>query len=354
MWIKALFCTQDSEYARRLDLYFESEYANKYEINICSSFDRALQLLEGVDMFLVGKEFEQEIEKNIRRISCPIVMMTDQLYENTIGGIVQIAKYQRADDIYIQLLDCYARVANAKALRTMTIQQGNQKVYIFTSANGGNGTSTVARAFAKKCSFYEKTLFLDLGMYSDLPIESGAKNGMDDVIFALKSRRHILPLKLSSSVARTSYGFFSYGTCMNPMHLLELNSNDIISLLKEINSLNEYTKVVVDLGNSFVERDLVLFNRADTIVFVLDERKVSTRKFKMFLTLLEALEKRENCKLLNKISVFKNMVSKDYNHESWPYAYPITGWAPIVSNTENEDDIIERIAASDSFSNLEM
>ena len=43
MWIKALFCTQDSEYAQRLVSYFDSEYTNKYELNVCSSLDRALQ-----------------------------------------------------------------------------------------------------------------------------------------------------------------------------------------------------------------------------------------------------------------------------------------------------------------------
>ena len=48
------------------------------------------------------------------------------------------------------------------------------------------------------------------------------------------------------------------------------------------------------------------------------------------------------------------MVSKDYNHENWSYDYQISGWAPFVSNTESEEEVVERIAASDSFSNLEM
>ena len=354
MWIKALFCTQDSEYAQRLVSYFDSEYTNKYELNVCSSLDRALQLLNGMDMLLVGKEFEQEVKRNIRLIACPIVIMTDHLYENTIDGTVQIEKYQHADAIYKQLLECYSNVANVKASRMATNITANQKIVVFTSANGGNGTSTVARAFAKKCSLYEKTLFLDLGMYNDLPLESGSQNGMDDIILALKSRRNILPLKLSSCVAKTSYGFFSYGSCANPMDMLELGVNDIKTLLKEISALSEYTKVVIDLGNSLTERDLAFFSSADTIVFVLDEREISNRKFQMFLTFMGALEKRENCKLLRKISVFKNMVSKDYNHENWSYDYQISGWAPFVSNTESEEEVVERIAASDSFSNLEM
>lgn len=353
MWIKALYCTQDTEYAQRLTAFFDREYTNKLELNVCSSVERAMQLLKGMDIFLLGKEFEEEIKERLRQIPCPVVLMTEQIYEDENSGFTQIEKYQRADGIYRQLLDFYSKGAQIKKARDIESTETKQKIYIFTSANGGNGTSTVARAFAKKCSMYEKTLYLDFGMYDGLPIEGGAEHGMDDIILALKSRRNILPLKLNSAIAQTTYGFYGYGACENPIDMLEINAEDMRSLIKELTLLTEYTKIVVDIGNALTERELVLLNHADLIVYVADEREVSVLKFAAFEALVRALEKRDGCKLLRKLVVFRNMVSNDYDNHNWPYGYEISGWAPFISGTENGAEIIGRIAASDSFNGLE-
>lgn len=353
MWIKALYCTQDSEYAQRLTAFFDSEYTNKLELNVCSSIERAMQLLKGIDIFLLGKEFEEKIGDQLRQIPCPVVLMTDQLYEDGHSDFMQIEKYQRADGIYRQLLDFYSQGSQIKRVREAENTKTGTKIYVFTSANGGNGTTTAARAFARKCSMYEKTLYLGLGMYDELPIEGGAEHGMDDIILALKSRRNILPLKLDSAITQTSYGFYGYGNCENPIDMLEINAEDMKSLIKELALLTEYTKIVVDIGTALTERELVLLKHADLIVYVIDEREISIHKFPIFEALLGALERRENSKLLRKLVIFRNMVSSDFDNHRWPYKHEISGWAPFIQGTEDEMEIIGRIAASDSFNGLE-
>jgi len=353
MWIKALYCTQDVEYAQRLTAFFDSEYTNKLELNVCTSVERAMQLLKGIDIFLVGKEFETEIKALLRQIPCPVVLMTEQIYEDGLSDLKQIEKYQRADGIYRQLLDFYSQGSKIKKARESENAQTEQKIYVFTSANGGNGTTTTARAFARKCSMYEKTLYLDFGMYNQMPVETGAEHGMDEIILALKSRRNILPLKLNSAIAQTGYGFYGYGSCVNPIDMLEINVEDMKALIKELTLLTEYTKIVIDIGTALTERELVLLNHADRIIYVVDEREISTRKFRIFEALLDALEKREDTKLLRKLTVFRNMVKNDYEHANWPYEYEISGWAPLIPDAVEESEIIGRIAASDSFNGLE-
>lgn len=353
MWIKALYCTQDVEYAQRLTAFFDSEYTNKLELNVCTSVERAMQLLKGIDIFLVGKEFETEIKALLRQIPCPVVLMTEQIYEDGLTNLKQIEKYQRADGIYRQLLDFYSQGSKIKKARESENSQTEQKIYVFTSANGGNGTTTTARAFARKCSMYEKTLYLDFGLYNELSVENGAEHGMDEIILALKSRRNILPLKLNSAIAQTGYGFYGYGNCVNPIDMLEINVEDMKALIKELTLLTEYTKIVIDIGTALTERELVLLNHADRIIYVVDEREISIRKFRIFEALLGALEKREDTKLLRKLTVFRNMVKNDYDHVGWPYEYEIGGWAPVIPDTTEESEIIGRIAASDSFNGLE-
>lgn len=353
MWVKALYCTQDQEYAERLTAFFDVEYGNKIELNICSSMERAVQLLDGIDVFCVGKEYEHEIAAKIRQISCPVAIMADQVYDNGRNTMMQIEKYQRADAIYRQILEVYASGSEIKKTRTDAELSGAQRVYVFTSANGGNGTTTIARAFAQKCSVYEKTLYIDFGMYNTLSMEEQQSHGMDELIMALKSRRNVLPVKLSSTVSKTIYGFYSYGNCSNPINLLEINAEDMKVLMKELTNLKEYSCIVIDIGMLLTERELVTLGYADEIVYIMDEREISQQKFGIFLQLMEALEKRDQIKMLNKIAVFRNKVNKDYDMENWSYPFEIRGWAPEVM-CEAESELIARIAASDSFHNLEV
>lgn len=353
MWVKILYCTQDQDYAERLVAFFDVEYTNKVEINVCSSVERAIQLMKGIDVFLVGKEFENEIAGQLRKIPCPVVVMTEQIYDNGSGEMAQIEKYQRADIIYRQILDVYASGSKVKKLRTDVEPADGSRIYIFISANGGNGTTTVARAFAKKCSVYEKTLYVGLGLYDTVPMEKGQPNGMDELIMALKSRRNVLSLKLNSAIAKTAYGFYSYEACSNPINLLEINAEDMKLLMQELTRFKEYPCIVIDAGSLLTERELVTMGYADKIVYIMDEREVSQRKFGRFLELIDVLEKRERTKLSKKIAVFRNKVNKDYAMENWHYNHEIRGWAPYVA-FEEEGEIIARIAASDSFHNLEV
>lgn len=353
MWVKVLYCTKDQEYAERLTAFFDAEYTNKIELNVCSSMERAMQLLQGIDIFLLGEEFEDEIASRLRLIPCPVAVMVEQVYDNGANNMMQIEKYQRADLIYRKLLDFYAAGSKIKKTRQDNESQKKQKIYVFTSANGGNGTTTIARAFARKCATYEKTLYLDLDMYSMLQMEDGQQHGIDELIMALKSRRNILSLKMNSAIAKCVYGFYSYGTCVNPIDLLEINVEDMKALMDELALLGEYTRIVIDIGTALTERELVALSRADEIIYIMDERDISVQKFGKFTELLGALEKREHTKLLRKISVFRNKVNRDYDNNNWSYDYEVRGWAPYVP-TEEEAEIVERVAASDSFHNLEV
>lgn len=353
MWVKVLYCTQDKEFAERLTAFFDMEYGNKIEFNICSTIERAMQLLQGIDILCVGKEYEKEIANQLRRISCPVVIMTEQIYDNGLSDMVQIEKYQRADVIYRQLLDVYASGTEIKKKRTTLDMSGEQRIYVFASANGGNGVTTVARAFAQKRSVYEKTLYIDFGMYNTLVMEDEQARGMDELIMALKSRRNVLPVKLSSVVSKTIYGFYSYGTCSNPINLLEIDREDMQVLMNELSHLREYSCIVVDVGVVATEREMVPLQYADEIVYIMDERKISQEKLGRFLQMLEALERREQVKLLQKIALFRNKVSRNYDMQQSVCDYPVKGWAPYVAS-EEEGEILARIAASDSFHNLEV
>lgn len=57
---------------------------------------------------------------------------------------------------------------------------------------------------------------------------------LDDILFALKSRRYILTLKLEADVRISEGGVATFGICENPIDLLHVSREEMRQLLKAI------------------------------------------------------------------------------------------------------------------------
>lgn len=355
MWIKAVYCTKDVIYAERLIAFFDKEYGNKIELNTCDSIESLFDFLKNyqTDMVLFGEEFEKEAMSRSRDIPCTCAFMTEQFYESQSKELHRIDKYQRGDSIYKDILDAYAAGGKVKHIRTTGAESGGQKVYVFTSACGGSGTTTIARAYARKCASYEKVLYLDFDLFSDTEVTEGNEHGMDEIILALKSRRNILPLKLMSAVASMADRVYTYAPCSDMVSMLELNAQDAHNLVNGITALSEYQKIIIDIGSSVSDSEIAFMKCADFIICIVDESEIGARKYEKFCEFLENAGKKEQMRILRKLLVFRNKVKQDYNNNSRQFKNEVTGWAPYVS-VDSYDAVIDRIARSDSFSNLEI
>ena len=96
----------------------------------------------------------------------------------------------------------------------------NAEPMYFYLLEGGRGASTVSEAFARRCAKQGNVLKLDLQFCSGM--ETSVKN-LDDILFALKSRRYILPLKLEADVRISEDGVATFGICENPIDLLHVS-----------------------------------------------------------------------------------------------------------------------------------
>lgn len=353
MWIKAIYCTKDTDYANRLMNFLDREYGNKLELNICSSIESLLEFIGQykVDVVLFGDEFKEEVFRRRKDIPCPCVQMTEQIYESPDDETVQIDKYQRGNKIYNNIVEIYAGSEKIKHIDINKGENDAPKIYVFTSASGGSGTSTVARAYAKRCASYEKVLYIDLGLFYIREVTDGNPNGMDEIILALKSRRNILPLKLTSAVSSTADRVYTYGPCSNAVDLLELNEEDIRNLLKGISSLSEYRKIIVDIGTAVSLKEVELMKRADAIVYVLEESEIGIKKYDKYCDFMINVGKKEQMRMIQKMAVFRNKVKRDDMQGLQGMEDKAAGWAPYVA-MDSYEAVIDRIARSDSFSNL--
>lgn len=362
MWIKAVYCTDDETYAERLVRYFDSEYENKIELNVCASMDSAIEYIDQyhADIALFGDEYKQEVYRRFKEISCTYVFLTDQEYERPYNELeaksVQISKYQRADKIYRSIITEYSSGNKVKRIDNSEYDGGRCKIYVFTSASGGSGVSTIAKAYARRYAYDEKVLYLSLGLFDYVEtVEDGANaNGLDDVVLALKSRRNILAYKLTGAVYATADGTYSYGICKNAIDLLELGAEEGRRLMDGFTALSEYQKIIIDIGSSIAYKEIEFMKKADTIIYVADESDIGQRKLERFWKLMENVGRREKMNLSKRVCIFKNKVRHkpdEYGENSSNVR--LAGWAPCIS-ADSYDAVIDKIAQSVSFNGLEI
>lgn len=355
MWIKAIYCTKDTNYAERLVRFLDHTHGGQIEVITCSSMERFFDAISQnrVDVALFDSGFEQEVLDRNRDIPCTCGLLTEQIYEEQGGGLTQIPKYQHGEEIYKNILDLYSSGEKVKRIVADGKQKADQKIYVFVSASGGSGTSTIAKAYARRCAAYEKVLYLDLGLFNTTGVTGGNANGMDEVILALKSRRNILPLKLASAVSSTADRVYTYGPCSNEVNLLELDAADAGHLMEEMIKLSEYRKVIVDLGSSIAAKEVELMKYADRIVCILEENDIGKEKYKRFCIFLEQVGEKEQMRVIKKMVIFRNKVRKTNENGFQGDGNRVIGWAPYVSR-DSYDAVVDRIARSDSFSNMEI
>lgn len=355
MWIRAILCTKDVIYGERLASFFDKEYGSKIELNLCSSVEAFFDYIgqNTIDVALFGDEFAKEAQEKVKDIPCLCVLITDQIYEANLYGLDQVKKFQKGDRIYKDIFDLYSSGKKVRLIDINQSQNETQKTYVFTSAGGGSGATTIAMAYARKCAVYEKVLYLSMSLFHQMKVIDGNVNGMDEVILALKSRRNILPLKLVSAVAYTEDKIFTYGACSNACNLLELNAEDVRNLMDGIGALSEYKKIIVDIGSSFSSKEVEFMKNADAIICITDESDIGKEKYRRFYNFLEDVGSKEHIHLVKKLFVFRNKIRQSYEVDVEDFQDRLIGWAPYVS-MYSFDEIVDRIAQSDSFIKLEM
>lgn len=356
MKIKVSVCSEDILYCEKLVNYFNSHYYDKFQWNVYTQSQYLNQIFQssGTDLILVGQEMEPEL----RRLDDAV--KESQLWAYLIedsgeqeDGKRYLKKYQRADVIYKDLLDLYAKKENAHYENT-AIVSGKTTFIVFVSASGGNGASTISCAAAKACSRMEKTLYLNLeDLGSGGMVFSGEeKNGLDELIYALKSRRNTLELKIESSVSRDGTGTFYFKECANPMDLQTLSQEDIKELLKAIEALKIYDKVMIDLGNSLHDKEITVMSMANRVIMVMDYSEIAAYKLQRYLEFVRAAEEVKKLDIISKIHIYFNKTLKNVPLPEQVSQIRVGGAFPLIENG-SFTGIIEKIAAIELLQNIQ-
>lgn len=356
MWIRILICSKDKVYVKRFSSYIDCEYGDKVETNFIENIEEALSYLHKseADIFLIDEEFQLQVEQELskRKIDCQYRILADKLYESDIGG-KRVFKYQRGDRLYQHLLEIYLQSGKVRIVHQSGKEVDEGKIYAFISPQGGTGTTTLAKAFAKRQANYDKVFYLNLQFSNTIWKHEANQSGLDEIILALKSRRNILPVKLQSTVLKNRERVFLFAPCSNPVELLELTPEDVRQLINTIKDSNTYNKIVLDIGNQIGSKEIELMKMADRLICVIDNDESGIEIFERFVSLMKALQKREQYPFIRKMELFKNKVVKHIDSIYDAHGIRTGGWTPYLP-PDGIEDLIDRIACSDSFAKLEV
>lgn len=310
MKIRLVIVDSDENYAKRLLSNLQVNYADKVEVYYFSAVENVRDFLMSNHVHVILADAQSEFDKTMipERTSFAYLVPTNDVEE--LQGMPAVCKFQKVDLLYKNVLSLFADMEKDMVVRS---GQGNNHIVLFTSAQGGVGTSALAAAFAmNKASKGARVLYLSLDkMHRTESCFTGEGNmSFSDVLYAIKSKRANLSIKLESIIKKDSTGVDFFDSAKNANDMLDINAEDMELLLKALGTMDNYDYIVMDAALDFSPVcKLILQDFAKDVIVVDDGSEVGNVKFQRALEVLELMEQGKKGSILSKCRIIYNRFS---------------------------------------------
>jgi len=282
MKLKLAILENDRSYLTRIMATFETRFADKFELYAFSDFDSALGVFNTtkVDVFLVSENIE--IEKEKIPAACAFAYLTETTDVDSIKGVSAICKFQRADLIVKQIVAIYAEKAeNSTGYK---LNDMKAKVIAFTSFCGAGASSMAAACALHFSRAGKKALYLTFNPFGTAAsfFHADGQFTFGDVIYAIKSGKANLAMKLEACVRQSSDGVFFFEAPQVALDMLELTPDDISRILSTLVLAGGYDYIVLDTEASLSSQMLALYHTATAMALVSDGSEICTAKICRF------------------------------------------------------------------------
>ena len=309
MKIKIALLDKDINYLKRLSMAFNAKYADKLEIHFFTNPDNVFESLakEKIDILIASEIFEIDLSKIPSR--CAFAYFVESGGIESVKNQKAICKFQKAELIYKQILNIYAD--KAVLITGRKKGEGGVKNIFFTSFSGGIGCSSLAAAFAiKMAQNNKKVIYLNLEKMGDpeLFFDGEGQLSFSDVIYALKSKKANLSLKIQSSLKTSIEGVHYFAAPKMALDVMELKVSEVSELLDEVRTCG-YQYVVIDAGFNFDDMEFMLWKKADEIAIVSDGSEIANSKFERAYNSMKVIQEQDEKLRLEKASIIYNKFS---------------------------------------------
>lgn len=352
MKIRLAMLETDKLYLNRMVSVFNTKYADKLEIYSFTEKENALEALRKyhVDVFLAGEFFD--IKKSELPDGCGFAWLVETPGIESLHSEAALCKFQKAELIYKQILSIFSE--QASAITGMHSGDSNAKLIGFFSAAGGSGSTMAAAACAVNLAQKgKKTLYLNLETFgnSDLFFHGDGQGSFEDIIYAVKSRKGNLYLKMESSVRRDVSGVYYFSKTTTALEMNELKAEELIRIITELKTSCDYEYVILDLDLSLTKEKLDTFANCSQLVMVSDGSSISNDKALRILHALHILEQQEDRRLTERIGILYNRFGNTTSRKPESLELPELG---VIKRCEGykPEQLVQKLSQLPVFDNL--
>lgn len=352
MKIKLAILEKDTSYLARIVTSLNIKYPDKLEVYSFTDYKTVIDILEEskIDVLIASDTFEVETNKLPKR--CGFAYFVDSSDIDSVCGQAAICKFQKIDLIYRQILSLYSE--NASNISGIRFDEDNCKVIEFVSVSGGTGGSTMAAACAMSYARKrKKTLYVNLEILGTTNIffNNEGQFDMSDIIYALKSRKSNITLKLESCVRQNDSGVYYFSRPKVALDMMELETDEVLRLISELKSSCNYDYIIIDMDFGLKKGFIDIYRQAHSVVVVGDGTDVSNAKILSAYQSLEKLEQGMDISILNRMCVIYNKFSNKTGKLVENTGLRMLGGAPRFEHATTKQ-IAEQLSKMEIFDEL--
>ena len=330
MKIKLAILDNDQIYAERMAKVFEAKYADMLEIYSFTEAELAKQQLKSakIDVFLASDSFDVDL-KDIPP-HCGFAYLVESSDISRVRDQQVVCKFQRAETIYKQILNLYSERTNQVVNEEPG--DGSAGVIVFSSPCGGAGTSCMAAACATRYATRgRRVLYLNLETFGspETYFQGDGSANMSDVIYALRSKKSNLTVKLESCVKRSSEGVEFYSQARLALDMMELTEEDVTTFIRRLKAMGIYDVIVVDMDFALDKGKLDVYRQANGLVWVSNGSETANGKIARAYQALSVLEEKNPSGLLMRLKIMYNQFSSKTGQTVGIEGVKELGGAPI-------------------------
>ncbi len=353
MKIKLAILDRDPGYLERFASAFNAYYWDKLEIYSFTQLDKALSELKEarIDVFLADEFFEIDLDKIPER--CGFAYFVDDPLVASLRDQPAISKFQKADNIYKQILSVYAE-KSSDITGFKSDGTSSALISVFASPAGGVGSSTMAAAYALTLARAgHRVLYMNLELFgrSDVFFTGQGQETLSDVLFVLKSGKLNLPMKLESAVRESADGVFFFESPPIALDVQELTEEDLKRLLKELRIGGHYDHIVLDMDFALDGRMLHAFREAYAIVLVSDGMAIANTKMVRAFEALRMIDEHRDLRILSKLYLVYNKFSNKVSQAVEGIDLRLLGGAPRYAHA-TQREVVEQLVSMNLFQQI--
>lgn len=351
MRIRLGLLERNPHYIRRFIDYFSAHYTEEIEVFAFSEVERLEEHLKKtrVDVLLADDELlpdEFPVPK-----STILAFLSETPDIRTIRDVQAVCKYQRAEQIYREVLNLYAELDRMASYRTAA---NHIPLLLFMGAAGGVGTTSLAAACATYLSRAGyKALYLNLeanGTVKEFFTGEG-QSTLSDVLYAIKSSHANLAIKLESMVRRDESGVYFYEPFAVTLDGREMRGQDLEELLEVLTKYGAFDFVVADTESHITDKRETLLDYSSAVFLVSDGTQLSNTKLRRVLQEFAIRDEHEEERLLARTQVIYNRFDQNKRQLSSEYEENVFLLAPFNFG-RTPKQVIQELAERGEFGKL--